>query len=64
MDALLDYNLIDCLEPDHNDIIILSAEKFHMMNNKNLSNLEYVIDSLGIYSAKVLLVFYLNRLNR
>ena len=53
MDLQLDSKLIDILNPDINDIIILSGENFNVVNNKLISNLENVIDTLGNLSAKV-----------
>ncbi len=53
MEFHLDSKLIDILKPDENDIVILSPENFQGINNKLISNLESLIDSLGNLSAKV-----------
>lgn len=53
MEFTLDDRLIDILQPDNNDIIVLSPEKFNVTNNRLITNLENVIDNLGNLSAKV-----------
>jgi hypothetical protein len=57
MELELDNRLIDILQPDNNDIIVLTAENIHCTNNKLISNLENVINTLGNDSARVKFFF-------